>query len=146
MSIANNVDCQTLSTFTIFVNSFISEKQEETRDAIDDLDGMVGQIKKHQKVTNLNNLRKLRYYLEMDGTGSDIYANYKKGTKSPEKAPQIDRREVDKMIEDALKHANKMMAIIKELNQALDEFEEQFNLPRFEPNNIESAGDSRELF
>lgn len=49
---------------------------------------------------------------------------------------KIDPREVDQLILDALNHAKRMMTIVRELNEAMDEFEEQFNLPRYEPNRV----------
>lgn len=49
---------------------------------------------------------------------------------------KIDPRELDQLIIDALGHAKRMMNVVKELNEAMDEFEEQFNLPRFEPNRV----------
>lgn len=90
----------------------------------------MSQIRHHQRVTALNHLRKALY-----GVGSNH------GRKSRQTAPLIEQKEIDQLMLDALNHAKRMMAIVKELNVALDEFEDQFNMPRFEPNFIDESKD-----
>lgn len=102
--------------------SFISDKLEETRNAIKDIDASIMEIRQHQQINSFNNLRKTLY-------GSNI----------TKKSIRISQKDIDELMLDALNHAKRMMTIIKELNQALDEFEDQFNLPRFEPNSIDET-------
>lgn len=116
----------------------MNEKQDETRNAIIDIENTIEQIEQHQHGSGWASLRKLRYYLGDDGSA--------KRMKKQNLVAPIDRKEIDRLIEDVLKHAQRMMLIIKELNEALDEFEEQFNMPRYEPNNIELFADPKEDF
>ncbi|KAI2810427.1 hypothetical protein RDWZM_002592 [Blomia tropicalis] len=123
---------------------FISEKLDETRNAIADIDQAIQQIRHHNEVMAFNQLRRTFYYrsgggrsFQMRRRPSSMRRRSDQSTTTTSTTSTIDQRELDQLIIDALNHAKRMMTIVRELNEALDEFEEQFNLPRFEPNNID---------
>jgi len=95
-------------------------------------------------VTALQSLRRTFYYYDPNTATRAFYFRNRGGNLTPLAkrnlpSPPPDVKELDALILDALRHAKRMMSIVRELNEALDEFEEQFNLPRFEPNSIDES-------
>lgn len=63
---------------------------------------------------------------------------YPNGMRRPQrKIEPINQKQIDQLLSIGLRNAQEMMRTVKHLNEAFDEFEDQFNFPRFEPNRIE---------
>ena len=135
---------------------YITTKQEETRNAIADIDQSIEEINHHHAVAALNNLRRTVFYYYYDQSANNDNNRFNNNNKKRQyilahkhqntTTAGVDPRDLDQLILDALEHAKKMRTIVAELNEALDEFEEQFNLPRFEPNFIDDNNNNDENF
>ncbi len=130
----------------------MTEKTDETRNALSDIDTAIRQIEvHHREAAALEALRRTFYFYQQDynqpsysglSSSSSISASrslnsaFTSRRMRKRNTSKVDPKEVDQLIMDALNHAKRMMSIVRELNEAMDEFEEQFNLPRFEPNRV----------
>ena len=106
---------------------------------MDNIDDTINRIKRHQKkmANYQNKLRRNQRFSDPD--------RYPNGMKKPIKLPELNQKQIDRLMLYGLNHAKHMMSTVKQLNEALDEFEEQFNFPRFEPNSIDDFLKDTEL-
>ncbi|XP_046917273.2 uncharacterized protein LOC124497642 [Dermatophagoides farinae] len=112
-------------------NSIITEKRDKTSHTIDIIEVTMNRMRKQQAVKAYN---KYRRNMRLVDPSFDRYPN---GMLKPlPKVPEINQRQIDQLMVNCVDHSKQMMAVIGQLNEALDEFEMQFNFPRFEPNSI----------
>ena len=114
-----------------FFCSIITEKRDKTSHTIDIIEVTMNRMRKQQAVKAYN---KYRRNMRLVDPSFDRYPN---GMLKPlPKVPEINQRQIDQLMVNCVDHSKQMMAVIGQLNEALDEFEMQFNFPRFEPNSI----------
>ncbi|KAH9422845.1 hypothetical protein DERP_008108 [Dermatophagoides pteronyssinus] len=112
-------------------NSIITEKRDKTSRTIDTIDVTMNRMRKQQTIKAYNKYRRNMRLMDQN------FDRYPNGMLKPlPKVPEINQTQIDQLVTDCENHSKQMMEVIRELNEALDEFEVQFNFPRFEPNSI----------
>lgn len=114
-----------------FFCSIITEKRDKTSRTIDTIDVTMNRMRKQQTIKAYNKYRRNMRLMDQN------FDRYPNGMLKPlPKVPEINQTQIDQLVTDCENHSKQMMEVIRELNEALDEFEVQFNFPRFEPNSI----------
>lgn len=106
---------------------------------MDEIDDAIDRLNKHQqaiqKELNAGSNQRLQF----------SQPRYPNGMRKATPSLQLDKRILDRLMLTGIDRANKLMDTVKHLNEALDEFEDQFNFPRFEPNSIDDYLKDTEL-
>ncbi|KPM07569.1 hypothetical protein QR98_0060660 [Sarcoptes scabiei] len=111
-------------------NRIIDDKQYETKRSIEEIDNVLDRLQQQQHFDVFQKF-------QQQFSGLPVF-RYPNGMRRPQrKIEPINQKQIDQLLSIGLRNAQEMMRTVKHLNEAFDEFEDQFNFPRFEPNRIE---------